>query len=87
MEPPSAMGQKLIMKCVPNIGHIHGQKGETWEMEPAIAALQQELVRLEGEYLLSRSHQTTATTYGEPWRNAENTQLQYHRELKCILRK
>ena len=49
MEPPSAMGQKLIMKCLPNIGHIHGQKGETWEMEPATAALQQELVRLEGE--------------------------------------
>ena len=38
------MGQKLIMKCLPNIGQIPDQEGKTWEMESAIAALQCELV-------------------------------------------
>ena len=36
-----------VVKCLPNISHIHDQEGKTWEMEPAIAALQRELVRLE----------------------------------------
>ena len=49
------MGQKLIMKCLTNIGQISDQEGKTWEMESAIATLQRELMNPEeGEYLPSK---------------------------------
>ena len=56
MEPPSAVLQVLIKKCLPNIGHIHDQEGEAWILEPTIAALQHVLVSWEGEYPVSRIH-------------------------------
>ena len=49
--------QKLIMKCLPNIGQIQVQEAKTWGMESVIAALQCEPVSpQEVEYLLPTSH-------------------------------
>ena len=90
-EPPSAVGQELIMKCLPNIGHIHDQEGKTWEMEPAIAALQHELGRRQWHPTLvllpGKSHGWRSLEGCSPWGSEESDtteRLHFHFSLSRI---
>ena len=71
----STMGQKLIMKYLPNNGQTPDHDGKSWKMESAIPALQCELASAE-EGLPASGHQTAATLDGEHRENSENTGLQ-----------
>lgn len=74
MSLPAPWDKSWSWNVSPDNGHSW-PKGNAWEMESMITALQHEpLIPEEGEYLPPGSHWTAATPvtpYGEPWGNSE----------------